>query len=417
MTQDRIISPFTATSTAADVTAAIDLHGTHMIVTGGSSGIGVETARALATAGAAVTLAVRDPSAGRRVAAEINASLDRERVTVAHLDLIDPDSARHLAEQWGTSPLHALVCNAGIMAAPLQRTPAGWESQFATNHLGHFALATALHDALAAAGGARIVSVSSRGHLRSPVHFDDINFTEREYDPWLAYGQSKTANVLSAVEATRRWADDGITANAVHPGGIRTNLVRYLPDDVRENPRTDPAPNTRPPSKEPPPRSSSPPHPPRRHRRPVLRRLQPGRSICGRPRTSGRSRLRPGPRRRATTLGTLHGRHSVSRSSTQVRRSELIAVGQQEYGPGGRWRGHRPPPWWRISRAFARNGEPVPEHPGQGLGRTGALTTMAVLVTVSCPFLARLRIMLSLVSTFGVTPGFHLTMAVSHSGE
>jgi NAD(P)-dependent dehydrogenase (short-subunit alcohol dehydrogenase family) len=191
MTQDRITSPFAATSTAAQVTAGIDLHGTHMIVTGGSSGIGVETARALASAGAAVTIAVRDPGAGRRVAAEINAGMDAEQVTVAQLDLVDPDSARRLAEQWGTTPLHALVCNAGITAAPLQLTPAGWESQFATNHLGHFALAAALHDALAAARGARIVSVSSRGHLRSPVHFDDINFTEREYDRWLAYGQSK----------------------------------------------------------------------------------------------------------------------------------------------------------------------------------------------------------------------------------
>jgi NAD(P)-dependent dehydrogenase (short-subunit alcohol dehydrogenase family) len=240
MTQDRITSPFTATSTAAEVTAGIDLHGTRAIVTGGSSGIGIETARALARAGAAVTLAVRDPGAGRRVATEINAGLDRELVTVAPLDLIDPDSPRRLAEQWGTTPLHVLIGNAGIMAPPLQRTPAGWESQFAINHLGHFALASALHDALAAAGGARIVSVSSRGHLRSPVDFDDINFTERAYDPWLAYGQSKTANVLFAVEATRRWAAEGITANAVHPGGIWTNLVRYLPDDLRESLRTDP---------------------------------------------------------------------------------------------------------------------------------------------------------------------------------
>lgn len=127
------------------------------------------------------------------------------------------------------------------MATPLTRTAPGWELQFATNHLGHFALANALHDALAAANGARIVSVSSRGHLRSPVMFDDINFLERAYDPWLAYGQSKTANVLFAVEANRRWADDGITANALHPGGIMTNLVRHLPEHVIEGFRTDPA--------------------------------------------------------------------------------------------------------------------------------------------------------------------------------
>jgi NAD(P)-dependent dehydrogenase (short-subunit alcohol dehydrogenase family) len=116
------------------------------------------------------------------------------------------------------------------MALPdLQLTPQGVELQFATNHLGHFALALGLHDALAAAGNARIVSLSSRGHLRSPVVFEDLNFSSRAYDPWLAYGQSKTANVLFAVEATRRWAGDGITTNAVHPGAIAaTNLSRHM---------------------------------------------------------------------------------------------------------------------------------------------------------------------------------------------
>ena len=114
------------------------------------------------------------------------------------------------------------------MATPETRTPEGWELQFATNHLGHFALATGLHGALAAAGGARIVSVSSAGHLRSPIVFEDINFLRRPYDPFLAYGQSKTANVLFAVEASRRWAHDGITANAVMPGATRTEGVANL---------------------------------------------------------------------------------------------------------------------------------------------------------------------------------------------
>ncbi|MEV8562986.1 SDR family NAD(P)-dependent oxidoreductase [Streptomyces sp. NPDC051917] len=240
MQQDRITSPFSATSTAVEVVNGIDLHGKQMIVTGGSSGIGIETARALATAGASVTIAVRNPEAGRSVADKINAGLDSPRVTVAPLDLADLTSVRRFATGWGKMPVHALIDNAGIMATPLTRAASGWESQFATNHLGHFALANLLHDALAAANGARIVSVSSRGHLRSPVVFDDINFTERAYDPWLAYGQSKTANVLFAVDATRRWADDGITANALHPGGIWTNLVRYLPENVRESLRTDP---------------------------------------------------------------------------------------------------------------------------------------------------------------------------------
>ena len=113
--------------------------------------------------------------------------------------------------------------------------------QFATNHLGHFALATGLHDALAAAGGARIVSVSSSAHLRSPVVFEDIHFQQRAYEPWAAYGQSKTANVLFAVEATKRWADDGITANALMPGGIRTNLQRHVTEEELDAMRAPPA--------------------------------------------------------------------------------------------------------------------------------------------------------------------------------
>jgi NAD(P)-dependent dehydrogenase (short-subunit alcohol dehydrogenase family) len=123
------------------------------------------------------------------------------------------------------------------MASPLMRTPEGWEMQFATNHLGHFALAAGLHRALAAAGGARIVSVSSSAHHRSPVVFEDIHFEHRPYEAWSAYGQSKTANVLFAVEASQRWAGDGITANALMPGGIRTNLQRYVSDEELERMR------------------------------------------------------------------------------------------------------------------------------------------------------------------------------------
>jgi len=128
-------------------------------------------------------------------------------------------------------PLGVLVNNAGVMACPETRTPQGFELQFATNHLGHFALAAGLHRALAAADGARIVSVSSRAHLRSPVVFDDIHFLERAYEPWDAYAQSKTANVLFAVAATWRWADDGITANALQPGTVWSDLQRYITDD------------------------------------------------------------------------------------------------------------------------------------------------------------------------------------------
>lgn len=222
---------FDATSTAADVLAGVDLAGRRAIVTGGASGIGVETARALAHAGAEVTLAVRDLDAGRRVADDL-ASADGQ-VLVEYLDLSDRTSVADFVAAWH-GPLHILVNNAGVMASPLTRTPEGWELQFATNHLGHFGLTTGLRSALAAADGARVVSVSSSAHLRSPVMFDDINFDDREYDRWSAYGQSKTANILLAVEISRRWAADGVTANALMPGGIRTNLQRHVSDEELE---------------------------------------------------------------------------------------------------------------------------------------------------------------------------------------
>lgn len=229
---DRITTSFGAQSTAEEVIAGIDLSGQRAIVTGGSSGIGIETARALAGAGASVMLAVRDTSAGDRTAARITASTGNSEVHVGQLDLADQASVAAFTAAW-SGPLHLLINNAGVMALPrLQLTPEGWEMQFATNHLGHFALALGLHDALAAAGEARIVSLSSRGHLRSPMIFDDLNFASRPYDPWLAYGQSKTANILFAVEANRRWKGDGITANAVHPGAIDTNLSRHMDPDA-----------------------------------------------------------------------------------------------------------------------------------------------------------------------------------------
>jgi NAD(P)-dependent dehydrogenase (short-subunit alcohol dehydrogenase family) len=225
-----ITTPFSFNSTAGEVVAGIDLSGKRAIVTGGSSGIGVETARALAAAGADITLAVRNIQAGAMTAADIVTTSGNSALHVARLDLADPRSVAAFVDGW-SGPLDLLINNAGVMAIPdLRLTPEGWELQFATNHLGHFALAVGLQDALgAAAAEARIVSLSSRGHLRSPVVFDDINFTSRPYDPLVAYGQSKTANVLFAVEANRRWNGEGITANAVHPGAVdTTNLSRYL---------------------------------------------------------------------------------------------------------------------------------------------------------------------------------------------
>ncbi|WP_432825387.1 SDR family NAD(P)-dependent oxidoreductase [Dactylosporangium sp. CA-092794] len=222
-------------TTAAEVIDGVDLTGKRAIVTGGASGIGVETARALAGAGAEVTIAVRDAAAGETTAADLIERTGNKQIRVGRLDLADQASVRAFAEAW-EGPLHILVNNAGVMASPLWRTAEGWEMQFATNHLGHFTLATGLLPALRAAGGARVVAVSSAAHLRSPVVFDDVHFERREYDPWLAYGQSKTANVLFAVEADRRWSGDGIRVNALHPGGIHTNLQRHV--DVEELRRT-----------------------------------------------------------------------------------------------------------------------------------------------------------------------------------
>lgn len=223
---DLITTGFGPFSTAAEVAAGIDLSGRTAIVTGAASGIGVETARALAQAGAAVTLAVRNMDAGRKAAQRIEAITSNPWVRAAELDLADIDSVDSFASGW-QGPLHILVNNAGIMMTPESYTSQGWELQFATNHLGHFALAAGLHPALAADGSARIVVVSSSGHGNSPVIFDDLFFDRRPYDPGAAYGQSKTANVLFAVEATRRWSADGITANALMPGGVWTNLQRY----------------------------------------------------------------------------------------------------------------------------------------------------------------------------------------------
>jgi NAD(P)-dependent dehydrogenase (short-subunit alcohol dehydrogenase family) len=223
-----IRTPFGYETTAAEVVDGVDLTGKRAVVTGAASGIGVETARGLAGAGAAVTLAVRNTAKGEQVAEDIRSGTANDEVTVSHLELVDPASIDAFVSGWD-GPLDILVNNAGVMAIQERTlTDRGQEMQFATNHLGHFALALGLHDALAEAEGARIVSVSSSGHLRSPVIFDDLNYSFLEYTPFGAYGQSKTANVLFAVEANRRWADDGITANALMPGGIATPLQRHV---------------------------------------------------------------------------------------------------------------------------------------------------------------------------------------------
>lgn len=223
----RIQTPFGFHSTAEEVVHGIELGGKRVLITGGASGIGTETTRALASAGAEVIMAVRRVDAAEKVAAQISAATGKPNVTVRHLDLADQASVRAFVAGW-SGPLDVLINNAGIMALPeLERTPEGWEMQFATNFLGHFTLTVGLHDALSAANGSRIVSVSSSGNMISPVIFDDLHFNFLPYDPFVAYGQSKTAEALLAVEATRRWADDGIFANAVNPGAIATNLQKH----------------------------------------------------------------------------------------------------------------------------------------------------------------------------------------------
>ncbi|WP_290059509.1 SDR family NAD(P)-dependent oxidoreductase [Amycolatopsis solani] len=232
-----ITTPFSASSTADDVLAGVDLTGVRAIVTGASSGLGAETARALAAAGAEVTLAVRNTAAGEVAAAAIVQAGAPHRSRVAPLALADPASVRRFTGNW-EGPLHLLINNAGLVTGGRAHTLEGWELQFATNHLGHFALATGLHTSLARGaerGEARIVSVSSTAHMRAGVDFDDLHFARRDYDPQIAYAQSKTANALFAVEATRRWAGDGVFTNAVNPGGVATGLQRNFTQAQRDS--------------------------------------------------------------------------------------------------------------------------------------------------------------------------------------
>ena len=226
---DPITSAFTARSTALDVVAGLDLHGRRAIVTGGASGLGLETSRALAVAGAEVTLAVRNREQGGQAAGALRAASGKRNVHVGVLDLADLASIQRFAADWGDAPLHMLINNAAIMACPLTRTAQGWEAQFATNHVGHFALTTALLPALRKGAPSRVVALSSSGHKICGVDFDDIHFERREYNKWKAYGQAKSANALMSLGVHLRHAADGVTANAVHPGGIMTGLQKFLP--------------------------------------------------------------------------------------------------------------------------------------------------------------------------------------------
>ena len=219
--------PFDARSTADEVLRGVDLSGTTALVTGANAGIGHETARALAGAGAAVTVAARSADKADDAVRRIAAATGSTALAPMVLDLADLDGVAEAAASW-TGPLDVLVNNAGIMAVPeLTRSRQGHELQLAVNHLGHVALTVGLHDALAVAPAARVVCLSSNAHLFGPAVLGDLDFRFRPYDPLAAYAQAKTACATFAVELTRRWAGDGIVGHAVNPGAIATGLQRH----------------------------------------------------------------------------------------------------------------------------------------------------------------------------------------------
>lgn len=231
---EAVRSGFGHDTTTDEVLAGIALHGKLALVTGGSGGLGAETARALASKGARVVITARDVAKGEEAARRIRESTGNDGVEVEELELGSLASVRAFADRFLTrhDSFQILINNAGVMACPFARTQDGFELQFGTNHLGHFVMTGLLAPALLRGAPSRIVSVSSRGHQMSPVVFDDISFERRPYEKWSAYGQSKTANVLFAVELERRLGARGAHANALHPGVILTDLARHLvPDD------------------------------------------------------------------------------------------------------------------------------------------------------------------------------------------
>lgn len=227
--QHPLSSGFGPRSTAQDVLAGLDLSNQLAIVTGGYSGLGLETTRALAGAGAQVIVPARTPAKAKDALAGL------ARVEQAALDLADPASIDRFAATFLASgrTLHILINNAAIMACPLTRDARGFEAQFATNHLGHFHLTARLWPALRKAGQARVVSLSSIGHRRAPVSLDDPSFLHSPYDKWEAYGRAKSANALFAIGLDARSQAFGVRAFAVHPGGIMTDLQRFMPEEEK----------------------------------------------------------------------------------------------------------------------------------------------------------------------------------------
>ncbi|SAL30386.1 oxidoreductase [Caballeronia sordidicola] len=225
--QSPIDSGFGAASTAEEVIRGIDLTGKCAVVTGGYSGIGIETVKALRSAGARVFVPARDLVKARTALSEM------PDVVQQPMNLLDPASIDRFVEHVlkETDTVDILVNNAGVMAPPLVRDGRGYESQFSANHLGHFQLTCRLWPALVRSGHARVIALSSFGHRRAGVDFHDPNFEHREYEPWVAYGQSKTANALFAVALDSIGQRSGVRAFSVHPGGIVTDLVRHMSNE------------------------------------------------------------------------------------------------------------------------------------------------------------------------------------------
>lgn len=218
-------SGFHAKSTASEVLEGIDLSGKNVVLTGGYSGIGIEAVRAMAAAGARVTVPARRLEAASEALGDVAGEIE-----VAPMDLGDIASVRKFASDYVETgrPLHILINNAGIMACPLARVGPGWESQFGINHLGHMQLGLGLLPALESADGARMVCLSSTAHIRGDVNWDDPNYENTEYEKWNAYAQAKSANALFALGADMLWQGKGIRSFSVHPGGIFTPLQRHL---------------------------------------------------------------------------------------------------------------------------------------------------------------------------------------------
>ncbi|SCW75625.1 NAD(P)-dependent dehydrogenase, short-chain alcohol dehydrogenase family [Sphingobium faniae] len=230
-----MLKQFDHGSTGAEVLEGQDLTGKRVVITGASVGLGAETARLLAQVGAETVLGVRDVAAGEKVAEKIARETGRAP-QVLHLDLASLASVRDFAARLGDQPIHVLINNAGVMATPFGKTADGFETQIGVNHFGHFLLTKLLMPALLKGAPSRVVQLSSAGHIWSGVDFDDMHFERRPYDPWISYGQSKSANVLFAVELTRRYGSQGVIANAVMPGRIgETGLGRYATDATRQS--------------------------------------------------------------------------------------------------------------------------------------------------------------------------------------